>query len=397
MATKKLWDKGYAVNKEVEDFIVGNDYALDMQLVKYDCIASIAHARMLGRIGILNKKEVEMLVSELNAIIGLWKSGNFKISKEQEDMHTAIENRLTKKLSGPGKKIHTGRSRNDQVLVALRLYYKDSLKECISLSEQLIASMKAFSSKYGRIGLPGYTHTRKAMPSSVGLWTRAFIDSMKDNIKLLNCVLGLVDQSPLGTAAGYGSPIKLDREFTAMELGFARVQENPIYAQMSRGKFEASILHALSQIMLDFNKMASDLIVFSMPEFGYYELPVNLTTGSSMMPNKKNPDILERMRANYHVMIAYEGEVKGISGNLMTGYNGDIQLTKEPMLNGFALAKRSLKIGSLLFRNLKANKKNCERGLTEDVYATHSEYKLVQQGIPFRDAYKQVGRKYLGR
>ncbi|MCL5413433.1 MAG: argininosuccinate lyase, partial [Candidatus Marsarchaeota archaeon] len=374
-----------------------NDYALDMQLVKYDCIASIAHARMLGRIGILNKKEVKMLVSELNSIIVLWENGDFKISKEQEDMHTAIENRLTEKLGGPGKKIHTGRSRNDQVLTALRLYYKDSLKECISLSEQLITSMKAFSSKYGEIALPGYTHTRKAMPSSVGLWTGAFIDSMKDNIKLLNGVFEIVDQSPLGTAAGYGSPITLDREFTARELGFARVQENPIYVQMSRGKFEASILHAISQIMLDFNKIASDLIVFSMPELGYYELPVNFTTGSSMMPNKKNPDILERMRANYHVMMAYESEVKGISGNLMTGYNGDIQLTKEPMLNGFSLAKRSIRIGSLLFMNLRVNRKNCKRGLTEDVYATHSEYNLVHQGMPFRDAYTQVGRKYSGK
>ena len=394
MATRKLWDKGHAVNKDVEDFIVGNDHELDLQLVRYDCIASMAHARMLGRIGVLSGREVRLLVGELENIIRLWEKGKFTISREQEDMHTAIENHLTERLGDLGKKIHTGRSRNDQVLVALRLYYKDNLAECIGLLKQLIASAKSFSSKYGRIALPGYTHTRKAMPSSVGLWTAAFIDAFKDDIALLNAAMELIDQSPLGTAAGYGSPIRLDRAFTAKELGFARVQENPIYAQMSRGKFEATLLHALGQAMLDLNKLASDLIVFSMPELGYYELPVGLTTGSSMMPNKRNPDILERMRANYHVMTAYEMQVKGIAGNLMTGYNGDIQLTKEPVLRGFALAEKSLRIGSLLFKSLKADKGNCARGLTEDVYATHRAYELVRKGVPFRSAYKEVGKKY---
>ncbi len=390
---KKLWDKGYAVDKEVGDFIVGNDNVLDLQLVKYDCLASIAHARMLGRIGILKKQEAESLVRELNAIIALWEEGKFTISREEEDMHTAIENRLTERLGDLGKKIHTGRSRNDQVLVALRLYYKDSIRECITLSGQLMASMRAFSTKYGSIELPGYTHTRKAMPSSVGLWTSAFMDSMQDNITLLRGVLELVDQSPLGTAAGYGSPIELDREFTARELGFAKVQQNPIYAQASRGKFEASMLHALGQVMLDLNRIASDLIIFTLPELGYYELPTSLTTGSSMMPNKKNPDLLERLRASYHVIVAYEMQVKGISGNLMTGYNGDIQLTKEPVLNGFLLAEKSLRMGSLLFRNLKANRERCAKGLTNDVYATHRAYELVRQGVPFRDAYRRVGKE----
>ncbi len=394
MATRKLWDKGRELDDDVEDFVVGNDNLLDMQLVRYDCVASMAHARMLGRIGILSAREVKLLVAELENIIALWERGEFTISREQEDMHTAIENRLTERLGDLGRKIHTGRSRNDQVLAALRLYYKDNLYECINLLKRLTASAERFSSKYGKIALPGYTHTRKAMPSSVGMWTVAFIDAFKDDLILLDAAMVLIDQSPLGTAAGYGSPIRLDRAFTAKELGFARVQENPIYAQMSRGKFEATILHALGQVMLDLNKLASDLIVFSMPEFGYYELPAGLTTGSSMMPNKRNPDILERMRANYHVMVAYEMQVKGIAGNLMTGYNGDIQLTKEPMLRGFALAEKSLRMGSLLFGSLKADRKRCAKGLTEDVYATQRAYDLVRKGVPFRKAYKEIGKEY---
>lgn len=397
MATKTLWDKGYSLDKEVEEFTVGNERALDMQLVRYDCLASIAHAKMLGKMKILTKDEVAKLVKELNIIIKMWEAGKFTISEEYEDVHTAIESELTKKLGQLGKKIHTGRSRNDQVLTALRLYYKDNLQCCMDLAEHFIESAGEFSSKYGNIALPGYTHTRKAMPSSIKLWSEAFIDSMHDNLTLLESAFVLVDQSPLGTAAGYGSPMKLDREFTAAELGFEKVQENPIYAQMSRGKFEATILHALSQIMFDINKIASDLILFSMPELGYFELPDSFTTGSSIMPQKKNPDILELMRAKYHVVVSYEMQVKSISANLPTGYNRDIQLTKWPVMDGFAVTEQTMKIASRLFKNLKVNKATCKKGLTEDVFATHRAYDLVKKGMPFRDAYKQVSKKYAGK
>ncbi len=397
MTTKKLWDKGYAVDAEVEDFTVGTDYLLDMQLVRYDCLASIAHARMLGRIGILKPKEVERLVHGLNHIIDLWKNGKFTISKEQEDVHTAIENRLTDSLGDLGKKIHTGRSRNDQVLTALRLYYKDNLKECIALSKGFAAAINGFSAEYGGIKLPGYTHMRKAMPSSIGLWAGAFTDSIQDNIYLLESTLRLVDQSPLGTGAGYGMPLKLDRESTAKELGFSKVQDNPIYVQLSRGKFESTILHVLSQAMLDINRMASDLILFSMPEFGYFEIPSKFTTGSSIMPQKKNPDVLELLRAKYHVVVSYEMQVKGISGNLITGYNRDMQLTKQPVMAGFAVTEQSLRIAAHLFKGLKASKSNCAMGLTDDVYATQRAYDLVKKGVPFRDAYKEVSKKYAGK
>ena len=397
MEAKKLWDKGYEINKEVEDFTVDNDNVIDMPLVKYDCLASIAHAKMLGKIGILKPDEVAKLENALKEIISLWQNGKFIITKDQEDVNTAIENALKLKLGDLGKKIHTGRSRNDQILVAIRLYQKDNLKICINLAEHFIADAKAFSSKYGSIELPGYTHMRKAMPSSIKLWTYAFIDSMEDNLLLLKSALMLVDQSPLGTAAGYGSPLKLDREFTAKELGFARVQENPIYTQMSRGKFEATILHALTQIMLDLNKMACDLILFSMPEFGYFELPDSFTTGSSIMPQKKNPDLLELMRAKYHLVAACEAQVKGAVSSLPSGFNRDVQLTKEPIMRGFEVTFSTLKMASLLMKNLKVSKENCKKGLTPEVYATHEVYEMVKKGVPFRDAYQQVGKKYAGK
>lgn len=390
----KLWEKEYRLNKQIEEFTVGKDYILDRKLVKYDCIASIAHARMLSRIGILKKEEVKKLIKQLNNIIELDKKGKFKILKEQEDCHTAIENFLIKKLGDLGKKIHTARSRNDQVLTALRLYYKDELNDCKKLSNDLIDAIKKFLKKYGEIKLPGYSHTRKAMPSSVGMWASSFIDSMKDNLKIVDVAIELVNQSPLGTGAGYGIPLGIDRDYTAKSLGFSKIQENPIYTQNSRGKFESTILHALTQIMFDMNKMASDLIIFSMPQFGYFELPKELCTGSSMMPQKKNPDVLELLRARYHLVVSYEFQVKNVIGNLLSGYNRDLQITKEPIMGGFQITKESLSIMALVFENLKVNKENCNKAMTEELYATEEVYKLVKKGIPFRKAYKIISKKY---
>lgn len=386
----KLWEKGYKLNKQVEDFIVGEDYILDQKLVKYDCVASIAHAKMLGKIGILKKEEVQKLVNELNRIIELHKKGKFEILKEQEDCHTAIENHLTKKLGDVGKKIHTARSRNDQVLTTLRLCYKNELNECKKLIDELIKTITKFVKKYGAIKLPGYTHTRKAMPSSIAMWGNSFIDSMKDNLAILDSTLELIDQSPLGTGAGYGVPLKIDREFTANLLGFKRVQGNPIYTQHSRGKFESTILHILSQITFDLNKIASDLILFSMPELGYFELPKEFCTGSSIMPQKKNPDVLELLRAKYHVIVSYELQIKNAMSNLISGYNRDLQLTKGPTVKALEITKESLSIANLIFVNLKVNEDNCKKALTKEVYATEETYKLVKKGIPFREAYQKI-------
>jgi len=384
----KLWHKNYNLNKAVEDYTVGNDYILDSKLVKYDCIASIAHAQMLNKIGVLKISESKKIISELKKI----QKNGLKISKSDEDCHTAIENHLVKKLGSIGKKIHTGRSRNDQVLTALRLYYKQELSNLSISAQALIKSLKIFG-KNNKIKFPGYTHTRKAMPSTISLWSEAFAEALQDDMLLLASVKKLIDQSPLGTGAGYGVPLNVNRKFTAGKLGFAKVQANSIYVQNSRGKFEASILHVVSQIMADLNKLASDLIIFSMPEIGYFELSSEFCTGSSIMPQKKNPDVLELLRAKYHVVVSYEYQVKAIYGNLISGYHRDMQLTKEPVMRGVDIGISSLKISKLIIDNLKVNKENCAKAMTSELFATEEVFKLVKKGIPFRDAYQKVAKK----
>ena len=386
----KLWQKKYELNKTIEQYTVGKDYLWDVLLAPFDCKASKVHATMLGRIGILSKEEVEKLNIELDKILKTIDAGKFTILPEQEDCHTAIEAILTDRLGDLGKKIHTGRSRNDQVLTAMRLYVKDEMGICKKLCDEVIVSVGEFSKKYGAIVYPGYTHMRKAMPSTFLLWSSSFADSMRDNQILFEAVWKIVDQSPLGTAAGYGVPLELDREFTSRELGFARVQENAVYAQHSRGKFEGALLHYLSQVMWDLNRLASDLILYSMPEFGYIELPDNFCTGSSIMPQKKNPDVLELMRAKFHVVYSYEQQVFQLASDLMSGYNRDVQLTKGPVIKAFEEVKSSLEIAVLLFREMKVNKNHCERAMSDELFATERVYDLVKKGVPFREAYQQV-------
>lgn len=390
----KLWQKQYKLNKAVEKFTVGDDYILDLRLVKYDCLASIAHEKMLAKIGILTSADAKKLEAALKEIIALDAKGKFTIMPEDEDCHTAIENYLTKKLGVLGKKIHTARSRNDQVLTALRLYYKDQLVACQKSVNKLTSTLRAFDKKFGKIVLPGYTHMRKAMPSSVKMWAESFIDSMRDNLKSAAYASDLIDQSPLGTGAGYGLPVKIDRDFTAILLGFKKNQINPIYTQNSRGKFESAILHALGQIMFDANKISSDLIMFSMPEFGYFELPKEFCTGSSIMPQKKNPDVFELLRAKYHVVVSYENQVRGIVSNLPSGYNRDFQLLKEPVFKSFDITQASLLVLAEVFKTLKVNVENCKLALTPELYATEEVYKLVAKGMPFREAYKIIAKKY---
>ncbi|MBW1691065.1 MAG: argininosuccinate lyase [Deltaproteobacteria bacterium] len=387
---KKLWQKRYQLNKQIEDFTVGDDYILDRQLVRYDCLASIAHAQMLGKIGILSEENVKVLVNELEGIILLDKKGKFKVLKGDEDCHTAIENHLIKTCGHAGKMIHTFRSRNDQVLAALRLLYKDELLEINALIIKINNTISQFKKRYMHVKIPGFTHTRKAMPSSIELWSDAIIDSMKDNQKMLMVDYDLIDQSPLGTGAGYGIPFEIDRQYTAHQMGFGRVQENSIYAQNSRGKFESTMLHTLSLILLDINKIASDLILFTLPELAFFELPDEFLTGSSMMPQKKNPDVLELLRSNYHIIVSYEFQVKNIIANLISGYHRDFQQTKGPTLRGFEITKKSLSALNLVFENLRVNEDNCTRAMTNELFATEKAYQLVKQGIPFREAYLTV-------
>ena len=390
----KIWQKKYELNKQIETFTVGNDYLIDHKLVKYDCLGSIAHVKMLKKIGILNELEHNKLIMALYEIIKLDGNNAFIIKQEDEDCHTAIENYLIKKLGDSGKKIHTARSRNDQVLTALRLYYKDEIKCIINLNLKFIKKLKNFNKKYGLTKIPGYTHMRKAMPSSINMWTESFVESMKDNISLLNFILDLIDQSPLGTGTGYGIPIDINRNITAKSLGFKKIQKNPIYSQNSRGKFESTIIHGLSQIMFDFNKIASDLIIFSMPEFGFFEFPSEFFTGSSIMPHKKNPDFLELIRAKYSVIISYEFQIKNLISNLISGYNRDIQLTKNSIINSIEITKETIGLMIEIFDKLVVNKNNCKKAMTKELYATEKVYELIKDGIPFRDAYKKVSLEF---
>jgi len=386
----KLWDKGVDLDKAVEAFTVGKDPELDNVLIPYDCKASIAHARMLGEMGYLENNEVEKLVMELENIISFHREDNFTIKVSQEDCHTAIEEYLVEQLGDVGKKIHTARSRNDQVLTALRLYYKEALQEIIDLGESWIKVLEKFGEENYDVSFPGYTHMQKAMPSSMAMWAAAYVDGMKDDLSMLKSVAKLIDQSPLGSAAGYGVPIKIDKEMTAKEMGFDRVQNNPIYCQLSRGKFELSILHGLGQIMLTINRLASDLILYSMTEFGYISLPEEFCTGSSIMPQKKNPDVLELLRGSYHIISGYETQVKGLTANLISGYNRDIQLSKEPIMQGINLGIDCFKISAAVIEALKVNKDICDAAMTDELFETEKAYKLVEKGIPFREAYRQV-------
>jgi len=392
----KIWDKGYSLDNEVEDFTVGDDHVVDMDLIVYDCIASKAHAQMLNSIGILDDGEVKSLAGALDEIISLVKKGEFEISKQDEDCHSAIENYLVKKCGEAGEKIHTGRSRNDQVLTAIRLFEKDALEQIKQYSESLSKALKTVVEKYGNVEVPGYTHMQKAMPSSFGQWAKSFVYALADQSKLLDSVAALVDQSPLGTAAGYGVPIvKLDKEMTAKSMGFSRVQDNPIYAQLSRGKFEAEVLNTCTQVMLVLNKMSSDLIMYSMSEFGFVTLPKEFCTGSSIMPQKINPDVLELVRAKYHAVMADEFKVKSMIGNLISGYNRDVQLTKGALIDSVKTTLSSLSIMTKIVNGMSVNHEACKRAMTSELYATEKVYELVKDGMPFRQAYQKVAKGYV--
>ncbi len=385
----KLWNKGYDIDKEVEKFTVGDDYLLDQKLVHWDCIASIAHASMLCKIGIFKKKEFTKIKKALVGIIELDKQNKFKIAQEDEDCHTAIENYLVKKLGNLGEKIHTARSRNDQVLAALKLYIKKELLEIIALSLKFCSALLVFSKK-NNIPMPGYTHMRKAMPSSAALWGSAFAESMLDNIRMIGNAYELIDSCPLGSAAGYGVPLKIDRQYASVLLGFSKVQSNVMHVQNSRGKNEALVLSCLMNIMLDMSKIASDLILFSMQEFGFFELPEKFCTGSSIMPQKKNPDVFELVRAKSKVVASLHFQVISIIQDLPSGYNRDFQLTKKPLMEGIEITKACLAAMTEVFKNLRVNKKNCKKAMTKELFATDYAYGLVEKGMPFREAYKKA-------
>lgn len=383
----KLWQrKSSKISKNVEDFTSGDDILWDQRLVKWDALNSIAHASALNRAGLLSKKDFDEIKTGLEKIVKEWKKGKFILKTEDEDVHTRIEN----ELGAVGKKLHLGRSRNDQIATDLRLYTKDAIirikKDIIVLSLSLLDQAK----EHEKTVMPGYTHTRKAMPSTAGLLFASYAESLADDLKMLKAAYDMNDQCPLGTGAGYGSTVELDRKYIAKLLGFSSIVKNQLYAQNSRGKVEAAVLSALVNIGLTLNKMASDLILFSSEEFGFVELPPEFCTGSSIMPQKKNPDVLELVRARTSKLKGWLNQVVDISSGLPSGYNRDFQELKEPLFRSIDTITGCLEIMNSIVPNLVVDKENCASAVTPDMLAAKKAAELAKKGVPFRDAYKKI-------
>ncbi len=390
---KKLWSKNSktVLNKAVEAYTIGNDYILDQELIPFDIQGSMAHAKMLKSIGILSEPELKKLLTGLTQLLKEWKKGEFKIDPELEDGHSAIEFYLTEKYGKVGKKIHTGRSRNDQILVTLRLYARHSLGELVKSVEKILQTFKKKVRQFGAITMPGYTHMQRAMPSSVGMWLGSYAESLEDDLELIGAVQKIIDQNPLGSAAGFGETVLgIDREFTTREMGFAKVQKNPMYCALSRGKFENMILQALSHVVFDLAKMANDLLLFTTKEFGFFDLPEEFKTGSSIMPQKKNFDVLELIRGNISVFYAQQFQIQEVIKNLPSGYNRDFQLTKEPFMKGLKVAQNMFEIFDLVVHHLIVNKGQLSAACSKELYATEAVYKRVKKGEAFRDAYRKI-------
>ncbi|NOX96585.1 MAG: argininosuccinate lyase [Nitrospirae bacterium] len=388
----KLWQKGYKLDKEVEKFTVGDDYLLDRELIEADVLGSLAHAEMLVSLKILTAGEFKKLRKVLLEILLLREEEKFTISARDEDVHTAVENYLTKKLGDLGKKIHTARSRNDQVIVDLRIYAKGKLLELEESLLDFCRTLRRFCRENKNVPMPGYTHCRKAMPSSVSLWAGAFLESLLDDLFLLKSAYEINNQCPLGSAAGYGVPLNIDRQLTSDLLGFKKVQNNVLYVNNSRGKIESIILSALSQVMLDLSKLAEDLILFTREEFNYFALPDEFCPGSSIMPQKKNPGPLEIVRGKSNVVVSYLFQVLNVINGLPSGYNQDFQLTKGPLLKGLEITNSSLQVSALIISGLKVNKESLKKSFPPEIFATDEAYKLVKEGMPFRDAYRRVAK-----
>jgi len=388
----KLWQKGYSVNAQVERYEAAQNSALDTRLIRHDVWGSLAHVAMLRRIGVLNEDEHETLHHALCNILALEATHAFTVQPSDEDVHTSIENYLATTTGAAGKKIHTARSRNDQVLLDLRLYGKEQLFAVSSRLSALCCALLTFSEEHKDTPMPGYTHMQRAMLSSFGLWSAGFAEALLDDEQLLSAAYVLNDQSPLGSAAGYGVPLPIDRQFVADTLGFARVQNNVIYVQNSRGKVEAAIVQALAQIMLDLSKMAQDILLFSTAEYGFFRIPQELCTGSSIMPQKRNLDIMELVRARTQTLLALQQQILGIVSGLPSGYNMDYQETKRPFMEALDIVRDSLEICTLVIENIQVNDERALAACSFELFATDRAYELAQTaGLPFRDAYRIVG------
>jgi argininosuccinate lyase len=388
---QKLWEKNVQVDQEVDTFTVGKDREMDLYLAKYDVLGSMAHITMLENIGLLEKEELTLLLSELKNIYEIAESGQFIIEEGIEDVHSQVELMLTRRLGDIGKKIHSGRSRNDQVLLDLKLFTRSQIKEVVDLVSELFNVLISQSNRYKDILLPGYTHLQIAMPSSFGLWFGAYAESLVDDLQLMQAAYKVCNRNPLGSAAGYGSSFPLKRQMTTDLLGFDSLAYNVVYAQMGRGKMERTVAFALAGIAATLSKLAFDACMFNSQNFGFIKLPDQFTTGSSIMPHKKNPDVFELTRAKCNKIQGLPQQITLICNNLPSGYFRDLQIIKEVFLPAFDELKDCLRMVTYMMKEVKVN----EHILDDDKYAllfsVDEVNRLVLEGIPFRDAYKQVG------
>ena len=389
----KIWDKGFDANKRVEDFTVGNDRELDLRLAKHDIKGSMAHIKMLVSIGLLEANEEQVLQAELQNLLNEVEQGIFRLDDNVEDIHSQVEAMLTERLGEVGKKIHSGRSRNDQVLVDIKLYLKE---EILQIKEEVIALfnlLQSLSEQHKEILLPGYTHAQIAMPSSFGLWFGAYAEALVDDMHTLAAAWKVADQNPLGSAAGYGSSFPLDREMTTRELGFGTLNYNAVAAQMGRGKTERILAQAMSNIASTLNKLAADNCQYLSGNYGFISYPDELTTGSSIMPHKKNPDVWELIRAHANRLQSLPNEIALMTTNMTHGYHRDYQLLKDVLFPALETLHDILKMSCFMLENISVNTDILSDPRYEYLFTVEEVNNRVLQGIPFREAYQQVGKE----
>ncbi|HBG41548.1 MAG TPA: argininosuccinate lyase [Porphyromonadaceae bacterium] len=389
----KIWDKGYDADKLVSAFTVGKDRELDLRLAKYDVLGSMAHIKMLTAIGLLEAGEEKILRGGLQDILREIDNGNFRLDEDAEDIHSQVEAILTQKFGELGKKIHSGRSRNDQVLVDLKLFFKDEIRKMKDEALELFALLQSLSERFKDVLLPGYTHGQVAMPSSFGLWFGAYAETLVDDMYVLSAAWKTSDQNPLGSAAGYGSSFPLDREMTTRELHFSTMSYNVIAAQMGRGKTERTLAYAVALFASTLNKLAADNCMYLSPNFGFISYPDNLTTGSSIMPHKKNPDVWELIRAHSNRLQSLPNEISLLTTNLPHGYHRDFQLLKEVLFPALETLHRLFEMTHFMLEHVSVHNDILSDAKYAYLFTVEEVNRRVLRGVPFRDAYKQVGEE----
>ena len=387
----KLWEKSVTVSHDVEAYTVGLDREMDMYLARYDVLGSLAHIAMLESVGLLGSDELKVLTAELRAIYGSIERGEFRIEDDVEDVHSQVELALTRKLGDVGKKIHSGRSRNDQVLVDLKLFIRSRIEDVVDAMTALFKALVGQSDKYKDVLMPGYTHLQVAMPSSFGLWFGAYAESLADDLTVLKAAYSVANRNPLGSAAGYGSSFPLNRTMTTRLLGFDSMDYNVVYAQMGRGKVERIVAQALANVAATVAKLAFDACMFNSQNFGFIKLPDRYTTGSSIMPHKKNPDVFELTRAKCNKIQALPYEITLITNNLPSGYFRDLQLIKENFLPAFDSLIEILNMVTTMINEVEVNKSILADPRYKLMFSVEEVNRLTLEGMPFRDAYKKVG------